>query len=205
MSALLWRQLPRPEALSAEPPTQLDAFLANLAVRHPSIVREIGKMALVSAFTFKYLEECARSGDGNKGGRRKELWAALSEEERTELAQVHALAGGLHEAIFLKVVEQDRLMRIKFGISADAEGEEGLAGCGARAASEPEWRGHPSSSAGLGPSAASIRSLRMRERLRSPRSHEGPAAAGGPRPTQDRIGPPRRVRWAALGAALAAD
>mmetsp|Transcript_31921 Transcript_31921/g.80973 ORF Transcript_31921/g.80973 Transcript_31921/m.80973 type:complete len:226 (-) Transcript_31921:175-852(-) len=99
----------------AEPqtPTRLDELLAVFAQRHPSIAREIGETAACS-LRFEFLQECTRPS-GTKD-RRREIWHAMGEEDRWDLVQAHSLSDGERDQFFLKIVEQDALMRRKLGL-----------------------------------------------------------------------------------------
>lgn len=99
------------EAVTAAdiPPPDLDELLEALSVRHPALAREIGRTT-ATALKFEYIQACARRSDNQ---RRQEVWQALALEEKRDLAQVHGLSQGAQDAVFLKIVEQDRRQRQK--------------------------------------------------------------------------------------------
>eukprot|EP00445_Apocalathium_hangoei_P031837 CAMPEP_0203930352 /NCGR_PEP_ID=MMETSP0359-20131031/69115_1 /ASSEMBLY_ACC=CAM_ASM_000338 /TAXON_ID=268821 /ORGANISM="Scrippsiella Hangoei, Strain SHTV-5" /LENGTH=321 /DNA_ID=CAMNT_0050859525 /DNA_START=39 /DNA_END=1001 /DNA_ORIENTATION=+ len=97
----------------SQTPTRLDELLAEFAKRNPSIARDIGETAACS-LRFEFLQECTRPG-GTKD-RRREIWHAMGEEDRCNLSQAPSLSDGEHDQFFLKIVEQDRLMRAKLDL-----------------------------------------------------------------------------------------
>lgn len=97
-----------------------DALLMDLSRRHPALVKEIAETA-ANSLRFQFLQECARSGmqgggevEGGKA-RRIELWDALGEEERRDLVEAYGLGEGRRDTFFLKIVEEDRILRRKLG------------------------------------------------------------------------------------------
>jgi len=98
-------------------PPDIAALVSRLGENNRSLVREI-KYAAGSTLKFQYMQKClllAEGADSQFQGKEqlRELWLALTNDDRKDIERAFHLADGQRDAFFMSIVEEDRHYRHK--------------------------------------------------------------------------------------------
>jgi hypothetical protein len=107
------------QGMEQDLPLQLASLVGNLRERHPTLVKDIQKMAGVTLkYDFLRLSLRDDADDFKNKQALQDMYSRLSIEERCELQCAYELADGERDAYFLQIVEEDRRQRRKLGEKA---------------------------------------------------------------------------------------